>query len=264
MVFFTIFVLILADNKSIDSLHDLTQCLAFYLTLLEKSSNYRDRYFNADELAKATAERLNDLDRARMAVPPTDRQIRRYVNTISEASVSVEAQHFEGFYFLHKLGYTKFFRHEKQFAPIEGETLTINIEVDEAMEQTLPLIHSLPYRYRVSPVRDEYGYSRHRLVLLPIWLEECPPLTWPLGVDIRNLQYDKLVRFEVLARHDVWDQELDEWELELDKKMATGERIGLATIIERLGIGTPKAHRLFLQLKAKGKIYSAYRKKTSD
>ena len=132
------------------------------------------------------------------------------------------------------------------------------------MVQTIHLIHSLPYRYRVSPVRDEYGYSRLRLVLLPIWLEEYPPLTWPLGVDVRGRQYDKLVRFEVLARHNVWDQEINECELELDKKMATGERIGLVTIIEKLGIGTEKAHRLFLRLKAKGKIYSAYRKEASD
>lgn len=84
------------------------------------------------------------------------------------------------------------------------------------MVQTIPLIHSLPYRYRVSPVRDEYGYSRLRLVLLPIWLEEYPPLTWPLGVDVRGRQYDKLVRFEVLARHNVWDQEINECELELE------------------------------------------------
>ena len=55
-----------------DSLRDLTQCLVFYQVLVEM--------------------RLNDLDTARKAIPPTDRQIRRYVNTISEAIVAVEAR----------------------------------------------------------------------------------------------------------------------------------------------------------------------------
>ena len=41
--------------------------------------------------------------------------------------------------------------------------------------------------------------------------------------------------------------------------VVASSQIGLTTIIEQLEIGTKKAHRLFLQLKAKGKIYSAYR-----